>query len=263
MAAFIFAIMLMVADHYTHLADTLRSALLNVLQPIEYLAAIPGILRETFEENGTDRLALQKHNAALKAENLILQARLQKMTELQQENHRLRLLLDASGQLPSDRLELVIATVLRASNQPDSEFLILNKGALDGITPDMPVLDAKGVLGLVTHVSELTSQARLLTDPELEIPVRFERTGLRAITRGLGHGRLEVDFVRVGTDVQVGDLLVTSGLGGIYPAGYPVARITAIKHTPQATFLTLTAMPVSQLYNNHEVLIVRHGTPDT
>lgn len=251
----------MVTDHYTHLADVLRTALLNVLQPIEYLAATPTLLYKAFEDNGADQITLQKQNAALEAENLILQAKLQKMTELQQENRRLRLLLDASGQLPSDRLELVIATVLRASNQPDSEFLILNKGALDGMTPDMPVLDAKGVLGLITHVSELTSQARLLTDPELEIPVRFERTGLRAITRGLGHGRLEVDFVRAGADVRVGDLLVTSGLGGTYPAGYPVARITTIERRPQATFLTLTATPVSQLYNNHEVLIIRHGAP--
>ena len=259
--AFTFAIVLMVTDHYTQLADTLRNTLLNILQPVEYLATLPSVLYETFEKTGTDQITLQKQNAALKAENLILQAKLQKMTELQQENRRLRLLLDASGQLPSDRMELIIATVLRASNRPDSEFLMLNKGALDGITPDMPVLDAKGVLGLITHVSELTSQARLLTDPELEIPVRFERTGLRALTRGLGHGRLEVDFVRVGTDVRPGDLLVTSGLGGVYPVGYPVARITSIEHKPQATFLTLTAMPISQLYNNHEVLIVRHGTP--
>ncbi len=263
MAAFIFAITLMVLDHYTHAADTLRNALLNILQPIEYLSALPGTLYDAYRQNTADQIALQKKAAALHAQNLMLQARLQKMAELQQENRRLRLLLDASGQLPSDRMKLIIATVLRAGNRPDAEFLILNKGALDGITPDMPVLDANGVLGLITHISELTSQARLLTDPDLEIPVRFERTGLRAITRGLGHGQLEVDFVRTGADVRVGDLLVTSGLGGVYPAGYPVARVTAVRQRPQATFMQLTAVPVSHLYNNHEVLIVHYGAPDS
>ncbi|WP_294949760.1 rod shape-determining protein MreC [Sulfurivirga sp.] len=263
MAAFVFAVLMMVLDHYTQLASHVRGVLLNVLQPVEMVAALPRSLYNAYTDAAQNEESLRRQVKALTARNLLLQAQLQRMRELEDENRQLRLLLDAGSQLPSDRIELTIATVLRISLRPEADFMVLNKGALDHIAPMMPVMDANGVLGLITEVSELTSQARLLTDPELSIPVRFERTGMRAVTRGLGHGRLEVDFVRLDTDVKPGDLLVTSGIGGIFPPGYPVARVQSVSAQKDGTFYRITAVPVSRLYNNHEVLIVRHVQPRT
>ncbi len=263
MAAFVFAVLMMVLDHYTHLAVHVRSMLMNVIQPIEFIAALPKTLYTAYLDSSRSEQALLSRYHALKAENLILQAKLQHLQELQAENKRLKLLLDATGTFASEHIDLTIATILRTSNLPMKDFIVINKGALDGITREMPVLDAQGVLGLVTQVGELTSQVTLLTDPSLSIPIRIERTGQRAIVQGLGNGHLKVAFIRTSADVRPGDLLVTSGIDGIYPPGYPVARIQRIGQTDQEGFMELQAAPVSQLYNNHEVLIIRHVTPNT
>lgn len=261
MAAFVFAVLMMVLDHYTHLAEHIRNMLLNVIQPIEFVAALPKTLYTAYVDSSQSEQALLSQLHALKAEKLILQAKLQYLQELEAENKRLRLLLDATGALPSDHIDLTIATILRTSTQPMSDFVVINKGALDGIAKEMPVLDAHGVFGLVTHTSEFTSQVTLLTDPSLSIPVRIERTGQRAVVQGMGSGHLKVDFIRNSADVRPGDLLVTSGMGGIYPPGYPVARISSVGRPTKDGLLELQAAPISQLYNNHEVLIIRYGTP--
>jgi len=247
----------MVVDHYSHLMSDVRTALVQLLQPIEYLATVPGLLYESYRESQTEEAILHRRLAAAEAENLLLRAKLLQLEDLKAENRRLRLLLDASGHLPLEKTELMIATVLRYGNSPFENYAVINKGTLDGIRPNSPVIDPVGIFGLVTQAAALSSRVRLLTDPNLSIPVRIERTGQRAITQGLGHGRLAVRFIRKGADIQVGDLLVTSGLGNIYPPGYPVARIHAIDARKGAVFLHIIAQPTSQLYNNDEVLILK------
>ncbi len=253
----------MVGDHYTHLMDDVRAALLQLLQPVEYLATAPRLLYQSYTESQTDEAVLRRRLAAAEAENLLLRAKLLQMEDLKAENRRLRLLLDASGRLPVEKTDLMIATVLRYGSGPFENYAVINKGALDGVHLNSPVIDPAGVFGLVTETSALTSRVRLLTDPNLAIPVRIERTGQRAITQGLGHGRVLVRFIRKGADLQVGDLLVTSGLGNIYPPGYPVARISTIDYQSDAVFLRVIAQPTSQLYNNDEVLVLKMHHADS
>lgn len=253
----------MAVDHYTHLMDDVRVALVQLLQPVEYLATAPRLLYESYTEAQTDVAVLRRRLAAAEAENLLLRSQLLQMEDLKAENRRLRLLLDASGRLPVEKTELMIATVLRYGSGPFENYAVINKGTLDGIRPNSPVIDPAGIFGLITETAALTSRVRLLTDPDLAIPVRIERTGQRAITQGLGHGRVLVRFLRKGADIQVGDLLVTSGLGNIYPPGYPVARISAIDFQRDAVFLHVIAQPVSQLYNNDEVLVLKMHHEDT
>jgi len=247
----------MAVDHYTHLMDDVRSALLQLLQPVEYLATAPRLLYQSYTESQADEATLRRRLTAAKAENLLLRARLLQMEDLKAENRRLRLLLDASGRLPVEKTDLMIATVLRYGSGPFENYAVINKGVLDGVHPGSPVIDPTGIFGLVTETTTLTSRVRLLTDPNLAIPVRIERTGQRAIAQGLGHGRVLVRFLRKGADLQVGDLLVTSGLGNVYPPGYPVARISAIDYQSDAVFLRVIAQPASQLYNNNEVLVLK------
>ena len=248
---------LMGVDHFTPVTSTLRQALLQVLQPIEYMATIPDTLYRALltVTHPDERERLLER---LQTENRLLKANLLKMHDLELENQRLRQLLDASSQLPPEYNQFIIATVLRANIRNDRNELVLNKGTAEGIVRHLPVLDTRGVLGLVTDTATFTSRVRLLTDPSMEIPVRVERTGQRAITRGLGHGRLEVNFIRQGADIRKGDRLITSGLGEIYPSGYPVAEVVKVHQDSGATFLTISAIPLSQLYNNHEVLILKH-----
>jgi rod shape-determining protein MreC len=182
---------------------------------------------------------------------------LQKLASLEAENMRLRELLDSSFKVGE---KVLIAELLSVNLDPYKHQIVINKGKSNGVYPGQPLLDAKGVMGQMVHVGPYTSTAILITDSSHAIPVQVNRNGLRTIAIGSGTiNRLELPYIPNNADIRPGDLLVTSGLGGHFPAGYPVAEVSAIQHDPGHTFSIVAATPMADLNRSREVLLVWPG----
>ncbi len=248
------AIVMMSLDHRQQHMESVRSVLSVVLYPIQYLIGVP---RETgiwLSESLATRHALREENERLHARQLLLQSRLQRFEALEAENRRLRELLDSSFKVEG---RVLIAELLAVDMAPFTRRLTLNKGSRNDVYRGQPVLDAAGVLGQVISVTPLTSTAMLITDPSHALPVAVNRNGLRAIAIGSGESnRLELSHVPNNADIAVGDLLITSGLGGRFPEGYPVARIVRIERNPDQPFARVYAEPTGNLESSREVLLV-------
>lgn len=248
------AIVMMSLDHRQQHMESIRSVLSVVLYPIQYLIGVP---RETgiwLSESLATRHTLSEENERLHTQQLLLQSRLQKLEALEAENRRLRELLDSSFKMEG---RVLIAELLSVDMAPFTRRLTLNKGSYDEVYPGQPVLDAAGVLGQVVAVTPLTSTAMLITDPSHALPVAVNRNGLRAIAIGTGEAnRLELSHVPNNADIEIGDLLITSGLGGRFPEGYPVAHIIHIERNPNLPFARVYAEPTGNLESSREVLLV-------
>ena len=174
---------------------------------------------------------------------------------LQAENVRLRGLLNSTAMLRDD---VLVAELIGVSPDPVRHQLVLNKGRNDGVFVGQPLIDADGLMGQIVEVSAGTSRALLITDATHSIPVQVNRNGVRAIAEGTGSlGELEVRHVSANTDIETGDLLVTSGLGGRFPGGYPVAVVTAIERDPGRMFARVVARPNAALDRSQPLLVVR------
>lgn len=248
---------LIVADHARPDWFTpLRARISLGLDPFYRLAAFPGQVRVWLEEQAHGANALRRENAALRAEILLANVRLQRFAELQAENFRLRGLLDNT--LAGDG-RMLVANVSGVDPDPLKQVVLLDKGADDGVMPGLPVLDGKGVLGQVTDVTGQLSKVMLVTDSRHAVPVRDQRSGVRAILNGVGNGRLRLSFVPESADIVTGDLLVTSGVGDRFPAGYPVASVSRVTRTGGGEFARIEAQPVADGNARHVVLLLRSG----
>ncbi len=206
--------------------------------------------RETFAA----REALLEENARLKSRLRDLDVRLQRMATLEAENVRLRAMLDSSVRV-ADRM--LVAEILAVDPDPHRQRFTINRGALNGVYAGQALLDAEGVVGQIDIVDALTSQAVLISDSNHGLPVAVNRTGLRTIALGTGEtGLLNLPYLTNSADVREGDLLVTSGLGGVFPPGYPVGRVTAVQRRPGQSFARVLAQPSAGLDRGREVLLV-------
>ncbi|MEO6696610.1 MAG: rod shape-determining protein MreC, partial [Gammaproteobacteria bacterium] len=207
-----------------------------------------------FGESLSSRNALLDENTGLREQNLRLLGRLQKFAALETENQRLRDLLQSSLQI---RERLLAAELLKVDMDPFRHQILLNKGSRDGVKAGQPLLDSDGVMGQVLHAGPLTSTALLITDPSHALPVQINRNGQRALAVGTGSfNRLDIPYISKNADVRVGDLLVTSGLGGRFPPSYPVATIIAVENLPGLSFARVSAMPAAHIERSREVLLV-------
>ncbi|MEJ2756044.1 MAG: rod shape-determining protein MreC, partial [Gammaproteobacteria bacterium] len=190
-------------------------------------------------------------------EQLLLSRRVQQMSSLLEENKRLRSLLLSSQSLDEN---VLIAEVIGVDNDPFRHEVILDRGANDGISVGLAIIDQKGLMGQVIHVGPFTSRALLITDEAHATPVQVVRNGVRAIAVGTGKlDKLQLIHVPDTADLLVGDVLVSSGLGGRFPAGYPVATITYIENDPGQPFALVEAKPTSYLDRRLLVLIIQPG----
>lgn len=257
LVAFILAISLIAIDRYGEMANQVRSALLAGLTPIEQIAAYS---KNVFRSLDADRLAnldeLKRQNELLATEVLLLKARQQQFVNLQQEVTRLEALLGTTGKVVDHKIQ--IATVTQFSSNPISQYMTLSEGSDDQVEPQNTVIDANGVIGQIVHTTPFSSRVMLITDPEHHLPVRIQRTSQRGILSGLGYDQTSLRFVPQNSSVQIGDIIETSGLGGVFPSGYPVATITQIERIDSAPYLTITAQPVSEFNKSHKVLILKH-----
>ncbi|MGL6124032.1 MAG: rod shape-determining protein MreC, partial [Shewanella sp.] len=218
--AIILSVALLVANHRL---DPARQSLSSVFSPLQYLASVPGVALDWSSESFATRNMLALQNKELLRQQLLMSERLQRFEHLRQENERLRALLGSPVYLDSRKM---VAEVLDVASDPFRHYVVLNRGSRSGVFVGQPVVDAQGVVGQVVQVSEMTSRVLLLSDVSHGLPVRITRNDVRLIVNGTGEiDEIELRHVPKSTDIRVGDLLVTSGLGNRFPEGYPVARV--------------------------------------
>ena len=254
MVAVILSLILLVVDHRFHHLQQLRSALAFLTYPLHYLADLPFTASRWLAETTSSRQALMSQNRELRNQILHLRAELQKYESLQAENMRLRDLVDSSFKV-GDRV--LVAELSAVDLDPYKQQVIINKGAASGAFEGQPVLDAHAVMGQVINVTPFSSTVLLITDTSHALPVQVLRNGLRTIAVGSGRiSELKLPYLPTNSDIVEGDLLVTSGLGGKFPPGYPVATVTKIDRSPDAPFSEVLAQPRAHLDRSREVLLV-------
>lgn len=255
MIVFVLAsIVLMTLDHRQQHLDSLRYGLSMVVYPLQLLVDLPSTTTDWFRESLSTRRALQEENASLRTQYLLLKSQVQKLSALESENIRLRELLDSSFQVGE---RVLVAELMSVDLDPYKHQIGINKGDLNEVYAGQSLLDQDGVMGQIVGVGPLSSTAMLITDPAHAIPVQVNRNGLRTIALGTGSiDRLELPYIPNNADIRPGDLLVTSGLGGRFPPGYPVAEVTLIEHDPGHAFARVSAVPLAHLDRSREVLLV-------
>lgn len=250
----ILSIVLMTADHRWQHLDTVRNTLSYLLYPVEYMVDLPIRLFYWGHENLSSHRELLKENRRLNEEQLQSQVQLQKLDILEKENERLRQLLSATPTTTEDHL---IAEIVSVDVDPYRHFIVLNKGAKDGVYKGQPIIDAHGVMGQVVYVNAMTSTVMLVSDVSHAIPVQIDRTGLRSIAFGTGQTEyLDLRHIPHNADIREGDKLISSGLGERFPRNYPVATVTRVNRDTGETFVDVRAEPLAQLDTSREVLLV-------
>lgn len=244
----------MTLDHRQHHLEAIRAGLSALVYPLQVLVNLPYAAFDWTSENLATRRTLREENTDLRTQNLIYKAQLQKFAALENENMRLRELLESSFKV-GDRI--LIAALLRVTMEPYTHQIVLNKGSRDDVFIGQPLVDADGIMGQVIHVGPLTSTAMLMTDPAHALPVQVNRNGLRTIAVGTGAlDRIELLHIPANADIKTGDLLVTSGLGGRFPPGYPAAEIVSVEIDPGMRFSRVLATPKANLQRSREALLV-------
>jgi len=247
-------VLMFVDQRFNHL-EVVRSNISLVLSPVRYLVSLPVITVNWANEWLSSHTDILNENAVLKADGRILNARLQKMQVLQAENTRLRNMLGSARKLAD---QVIVAELLSVDQNPYRQLIEINKGTNDGVALGHAVIDDFGIMGQVIHVNQYTSTTILISDPEHAIPVQFIRTGTRSVAFGNGSvDQLELRFLPATADIEVGDELVTSGLGGRFPADYPVAKVISISKDLTHGFVTVFAKPLARLDSSREVLVVK------
>lgn len=244
----------MTLDHRENHLQAVRSALSVVIYPLQQLTNLPQSGGQWLAEGLTSRQQLQEENAGLRTQLFLQQTQLQRLEGIMAENMRLRDLLDSSRRINE---RVLIAEIMSVDLDPFSRQIVLNRGSRNGVYIGQPIIDANGVMGQVVNVSPLTSIAMIITDPSHALPIVVNRNGLRAIAFGTGTANmLDIPNVPNNADIKKGDLLVTSGLGGRFPSGYPVATITEVLSDPTQPFAKITATPTAKLDHSREALLV-------
>ena len=245
---------LMVADHHYQYLDNVRSGFSLLVSPLQYVVDYPvRVIGWVGSLIGTKK-ALIDENMQLRYQQTMLEAQLQKLLVISNENSQLKALLSASS---SSNMTAVAAQILAVDTTSSRQLLVLNKGRRDGVIPGLPVLDAKGVMGQIIDVGLMTSTVLLISDSKSAVPVRNDRTGERAILVGTNNmSQLSLINLPRTSTIAKGDLLVTSGLGRRYPEGYPVGLVELVKHTPGEDFIKVLVSPVALLNRNRLVLVV-------
>ncbi len=245
---------LIVADDRFDQLTPVRSAIGTGLAPVHWLGNAPSELTAWVASLFTSKEDLQAENEELRARLLILERRALKYAALASENNELRQLMNSSEVL-DDRV--IVGEVVAVSPDPFSHEIVINKGSRDGVEVGQAILDANGLMGQVQQTSSFTSRVLLVSDSSHAVPVEVVRNGLRAILLGNGDtGTLELVHVPDTADIREGDLLVSSGLGGRFPKGYPVAEVDSITKEPGEPFVKIEATPLAELTKSRLLLVV-------
>ena len=248
------AIALLFADARLRSLTMVRQVVGTVLYPLQMAALFPRDLAMGVGDYFTSLSSVERENMALKRQQAANAQMLQQAQQLAAENNQLRKLLGAAEQMgvPS-----IMSEILYDARDPFTRKIVLNRGSQHNVAPGQPVIDDIGVVGQVTRVFPLTSEVTLLTDKDQAIPVQVVRSGLRSIAYGRGQtGLLDLRFMSTNADIQNGDVLVTSGIDGIYPPGLAVAKVVQVENKSSDAFARIVCQPTAGINRNRQLLIL-------
>lgn len=241
-------------DHKVNSFESVRGYLQSMVSPLQYLATTPKQGIDWAVENLVTRRQLIEDNQEFKTNELRYQEQLMQLSMLKKENDRLRSLLASPVRADAKKM---VAEILSVDSDPYSHQVVINRGANQGVFEGQAVIDDQGIVGQVLHVGTISSRVLLITDVTHAVPVRISRNGIRLVASGTGTiDRLTHNYVPHSTDVRVGDLLVTSGLGGKYPEGYPVALVSAVRQDESRPFAQVQSEPVAQINRLRYLLLL-------
>jgi len=248
------AVLLMIVDNFTSWLKPAYSAADNLVRPLYWIANIPLRVQEWSANSLTPRSEIESDNLRLSKESLIYHGQLQRMSDLAAENMRLRRLLNATELLQDS---VLVTEVIGVSANPLRHTLTVDRGSADNVFVGQPLLDAEGLMGQIITVHKNHSTALLITDSNHALPVQVLRNGLRSIAEGgADYNRLNLEFVSPTADIREGDKLVSSGLGGLYPAGYPVGTVLSIVSKPGDNFLEIDIDPSAEIDRSRHLLLL-------
>ena len=250
------SIVLMISDYHYRYLDNVRVGLSLLVTPLQYVVDYPLRVMSWVGSLFSSKKTLVDENIQLRYKQTILEAKLQKFLAISDENSQLKELLSASSAANAN-IDAMAAQVLAVDTTSSRQLLVLNKGKRDGVIVGLPVLDAKGVVGQVIDVGFMTSTVLLVSDLKSAVPIRNNRTGERAILVGTNSiSELSLINLPRTSSIIKGDLLVTSGLGRLYPEGYPVGVVSEVNHIPGDDFIKVIVTPIALLNSNRLVLII-------
>ena len=250
------ALFLMVADARFHVVQPLRAVLGSALYPVQWLAMKPVQAFEGAAQYFTDLQDAQRTAQEARRALALQSERAGQADALAQENARLRAMLDLRQSVATPGR---VAEVLYDAADPYRRKIVIDQGLAAGIAPGSPVIDARGVLGQVTNVLALTSEVTLVSDRDLSVPVQNMRTGARSVVFGDASAHsagMELRFTQANADVHEGDLLATSGVDGVYPAGLAVARVARIERRADSGYARIYCEPVAQVTAARFVMVL-------
>jgi rod shape-determining protein MreC len=253
------SIALLVVDARFHALTAVRQVAATVLYPLQMVALMPRDAASNMGSYFSSISALQKEVRDLKSQQVALASAMQQAQLQMAENGHLRRLMEAREHLP---VRSMMSEILYDARDPSTRRVVLDRGSQNGVKLGLPVIDNAGVVGQVTRVFPFTAEVTLLTDKEQAIPVQVLRNGLRSVAYGRGQsGQLDLRFVAPNADIQVGDVLVTSGLDGMYPAGLAVAKVTQVESVAQGAFGRVVCQPLAGIDRHRQLLIVMSDQP--
>jgi rod shape-determining protein MreC len=261
----VLAIFLLVVDSRMNSLKVVRQALGTVLYPVQMLAVVPRDVVLTASNYFASTVKLEKENATLKRQQIQSADVLQQAAQITAENAHLRKLLDAREHVAT---KSVLSEIIYDARDPFTRKVIVDKGLKHGVALSQPVIDDQGVVGQVTRVFPLTAEVTLLTDKNQAIPVQVVRNGLRSVVYGRGQSSFLDMRITTNADVKAGDVLVTSGIDGVYPAGLQVAKVMQVENKASTTFENVLCTPLAGIDHNKQLLILLVETnqlarPDT
>jgi len=254
------AIVLMVVDARTSWLNTPRNVLSVVLQPVQTVASVPAIIGRFFAGAMSAEPDVKIAYENLRNEYFQLKSEALLLRSLREENKNLRLMLDASKRLKE---KITLGELVNVSIDPYNHRVLVGRGLTNGVYVGQAVIDDQGVIGQVTEVMTLNSSVMLITDPGHAMPVQVQRNGLRTFLHGTGNvSLLRVPFLNQNSDIMVGDVLLSSGLGGRFPNGYPVAIVQEVEVIEDEAFVRISAKPIAKLDRSNHVLLLSHEPND-
>jgi rod shape-determining protein MreC len=248
------AIAFLVADSQLHSLIVIRQAIGTVLYPLQILALMPRDAAHRIGDYFSSLSTLENENKNLRQQQIANAQILQQAMQLFAENAQLRKLLGTSQQVPA---KSVMSQILYDTRDAFTRKIVLDRGSRHGVAPGQPVIDDVGVVGQVTRVFPFTSEVTLLTDKDQAIPVQVVRSGLRSVAYGRGQpGALDLRFMAANADIQKGDVLVTSGIDGVYPPGLSVAKVVQVENKSSDAFARILCQPSAGIDRNRQLLIL-------
>lgn len=253
------SITVIVADVRFHTLDKFRASMNTLIYPLTELVQAPYLTYEKISDFFIKHIQLQRDNDALQQRFISYSATVQRYQDLEQENQHLRALLGAQSRIP---LHTQLAEIIAIPRDPYLRQVTINRGSQQGIKAGTAAIDEAGLLGQITQVYPYTSTITLITNQDQSVPVAVQRTGQRAVLFGTGiDDTVEIRYLPHSTDVRTGDLIITSGMDGIYPSGLAVAKVTQIDLSSSRAFAHIVCKPLAAVDRNRQLLIINTSKP--